>query len=58
MTAPKARMFYTLRELAGILERVELRFRHAWGDFDGSPYTLDSRRMIVLAEKAVGRGHG
>jgi hypothetical protein len=51
-------MFYTLTELVGMLARAGLTYRAAWGDLDGSPYTLDSRRMIVLAEKAVGRGHG
>jgi ubiquinone/menaquinone biosynthesis C-methylase UbiE len=45
--------FYTLTELAGMLVRAGLTFRAAWGDFDGSPYTLYSRRMIVLAEKGV-----
>ena len=43
--------FYTLTELVGMLARAGLAFRAAWGDFDGSPYTLDSHRMIVLAEK-------
>jgi SAM-dependent methyltransferase len=44
---------YTLREFAGMLERSGLRFRQVWGGFDGQDYSLDSRRMIVLAEKAV-----
>jgi ubiquinone/menaquinone biosynthesis C-methylase UbiE len=43
--------FYTLTELVGMLDRAGLAFRAAWGGFDGSPYTLDSGRMIVLAEK-------
>lgn len=42
---------YTLTELLGMLDRAELAFRAVWGGFDGSPYTLYSRRMIVLAEK-------
>ena len=42
---------YTLRELVGMLERAGLRFRQAWGGFDGGDYSLESRRMIVLAEK-------
>lgn len=45
---------YTLRELAGILERAGLRFRQAWGGFDGQDYSLDSPRMIVLAQKGDG----
>jgi len=24
-----------------------------WGDFDGAPLTLDSRRLILLARKAI-----
>ena len=43
--------FYTLTELVGMLDRAGLAFRAAWGGFDGSPYTLESRHMIVLAEK-------
>ena len=43
--------FYTLTEFAGMLGRAGLAYRAVWGDFDGSPYTLDTRRMIVLAEK-------
>jgi len=43
--------FYTLTELVGMLARAGLAFRAAWGDFNGSPYTLESGRMIVLAEK-------
>jgi ubiquinone/menaquinone biosynthesis C-methylase UbiE len=43
--------FYTLTELVEMLSRAGLTFRAAWGDFDGSAYTLQSRHMIVLAEK-------
>jgi len=46
--------FYTLTELVGMLSRAGLVYRAAWGDFGGSPYTLHSRRMIVLAEKSCG----
>lgn len=42
---------YTLRELVGMLERAGLSFRQVWGAFDGRDYSLDSRRMIVLAVK-------
>ncbi len=44
--------FYTLTELVRILTDIGLSFERAWGDFDASPYTLESRRMIVLAEKS------
>jgi SAM-dependent methyltransferase len=49
---------YTLREFVGMLERAGLRFRQVWGGFDGQEYTLDSRRMIVLAEKGERVGNG
>jgi len=42
--------FYTLTEFVAMLARAGLTCRAAWGDFDGSPYTLYSHRMIVLAE--------
>ena len=43
--------FYTLTELVKILADAGLVFQRAWGDFDGSDYGLDSRRMIVQAQK-------
>ena len=43
--------FYTLTEFVGMLARAGLAYRAAWGGFDGSPYTLESRHVIVLAEK-------
>lgn len=43
---------YTLKELADMLSRAGLTVRQTWGGFDGREYGLDSRRMIVLAEKA------
>jgi SAM-dependent methyltransferase len=43
---------YTLTELAKMLSRAGLSVRRTWGGFDGREYGLDSRRMIVLAEKA------
>jgi ubiquinone/menaquinone biosynthesis C-methylase UbiE len=45
--------FYTLTELVGMLARAGLAFRAAWGGFDGRDYTLESWRMIVLAEKGA-----
>jgi len=42
---------YTLTELAGMLSRAGLAVRRTWGGFDGREYGLNSRRMIVLAEK-------
>ena len=43
--------FYTLTELIRNLNEVGFVVVQTWGDFKGSPYTLESGRMIVLAEK-------
>jgi SAM-dependent methyltransferase len=42
---------YTLRELVGMLVASGLEFEEVYGGFDGEPYSVDSRRMIVLAQK-------
>jgi len=42
---------YTLTELAKMLKAAGLSVRETYGGYDGSPYSLESRRMIVLAEK-------
>jgi SAM-dependent methyltransferase len=42
---------YTLKELVDMLSRAGLVTRGTWGAFDGRDYGLDTRRMIVLAEK-------
>jgi len=42
---------YTLRELVGMLEGAGLRFDAVYGGFDGTPYGVDTRRMIVVATK-------
>ncbi len=44
---------YTLTEMAKIFARAGLAVRRTWGGFDGREYAIDSRRMIVLAEKAA-----
>jgi hypothetical protein len=43
--------FYTLTELARMLREVGLEVQRTWGGFDGSPYDLESRRLIVVARK-------
>lgn len=43
---------YTLTEMIGMLKAAGLTFREVWGAFDGSPFTMDKSRMIVLAQKA------
>lgn len=42
---------YAASELHTIVEAEGMRVINTWGDFDGSPLSLDSRRLIVLAEK-------
>lgn len=43
---------YGATELAAMLASVGLTVRRVWGDFDGLELALESRRVIVLAEKA------
>jgi SAM-dependent methyltransferase len=42
---------YTLTELAGMLGRSALEVQATYGGLDGSPLTLDSRRLVVIAQK-------
>jgi len=42
---------YTLAELAGMLADTGFEVEQAWGDFGGSEFGVDSRRMIVLARR-------
>jgi SAM-dependent methyltransferase len=44
---------YTLTELTAMLLRAGLRVQNFWGGYRGREYGLDTRRMIVLAEKGV-----
>lgn len=49
---PSASMrLYALTELIAQLDRAGLVYVRSWGGFDGSPYALESPRMIVLAER-------
>ena len=45
--------FYSLTELSRMLNEVGLAVEHTWGDSDGSPYGLTSRRLVVLARKSA-----
>ena len=45
---------YTLPELVNMLHRCGLEPVDVWGGFDGSPYGLDSMRLMLLAEKPKG----
>ncbi len=42
---------YALHEIIAMLDRAGLRFSTAYGGFDGEPYGLGTRRMIVVAER-------
>lgn len=46
-----AMRMYTAEELISMLRTAGLQYRQLWGDFDGRELSLDSRRVIVLAEK-------
>ena len=48
---------YTLTELGGLLARSALDIVAVHGGLDGSPLRLDSRRLVVIAQKtAAGQG--
>ncbi len=42
---------YALTEIRSLLARSGLTYLRSWGGFDGSPYGMDSPRMLVLSEK-------
>ena len=42
---------YTLVELTGMMAAAGFDVEGAWGDYQGSDYRVDSRRMIVLARR-------
>ncbi len=42
---------YTLVELTGMMTAAGFDVEGAWGDYQGSDYRVDSRRMIVLARR-------
>lgn len=48
---------YTLTELAGMLRRSALEVQATYGGLDGSPLTLDSRRLVVVAQKRALADH-
>jgi SAM-dependent methyltransferase len=45
---------YTCAELTAMFERHGLRVLSVWGGPDRSPYTAESRRLILLAERLAG----
>lgn len=42
---------YTLAEIRGMFQRHGLTVREVYGDWSGEKYMVDSRRMIVVAER-------
>jgi SAM-dependent methyltransferase len=44
---------YTLTEMTRLLEGVGLRVIGTFGGFDGEPYAINTRRMIICARKAT-----
>ena len=42
---------YTLVELVRMLTSVGFEVERAFGDYQGSEYAIDSRRMIVIARR-------
>ncbi len=42
---------YTLREVEAMLEAAGLKYEAVHGGFEGEPFGLDSRRMIVVARR-------
>jgi len=42
---------YSLTELVGMLKRAGLVVENTWGGYDGSPYTLESVRLIIMAAR-------
>jgi SAM-dependent methyltransferase len=43
---------YTLTELTRMLWQAGLRVNETYGDFDGVPYAINTRRMIIYAQKS------
>ena len=44
---------YTLTEIIAMLDRAGLAFAGAYGGFDGEPYSITTRRMVVVARNSV-----
>ena len=39
------------RQAQQLLQKAGLRVRAMWGDYTRAPYTADSEKLIILAEK-------
>lgn len=42
---------YSFSELKHLLEENGFRIQKVWGNFDGSPFDINSNRMLILAQK-------
>jgi len=49
---------YTCAELTALLARHDLAVQQVWGGPDRSPYSTESRRLVMLAERTGGAGPG
>lgn len=47
----RSHRLYTLRELILMCKQAGLEFRETFGDFDGSPVSLSSPRVILITQK-------
>lgn len=47
----KVRMF-SLPEINNMMEQSGLQIKKVWGDFEGAPFSFESRRLVGLAQKA------
>ena len=54
-TAPLCVRLYTLTEVIGMLAQAGLAFQRVYGGFEGEDYTIDTRRMIVVATRDTPR---
>jgi len=44
---------YTFDELRFLLEQAGLRITQTWGNYDGTPYSTKTPRMLVLGIKGA-----
>lgn len=43
--------YYTIPELVKMFDRFDIDLKETWGDYSGSPYGLNSERLLVLGQK-------
>lgn len=47
---------YSLPELRAMLNRNGFEIRSIWGDYEGNPYTVQSKRLITLSRRVIPSG--